>query len=664
MTQLFPELFADAPRAPGRRLPRPAARRAAGRGAGRRTRPGRRRAHPRRLQLRLLRARPAGPARWASSSSRGATWSAAATGCGMRTTQGERRVHVVYRRIDDEFLDPLHFRPDSVLGCPGILNAARAGQRHHRQRRRQRRRRRQARLHLRARPDPLLPRRGADPRTTSRPTGSRTRDVLRVGAATTSTSWCSSRSTAPAARASSSGRRPTRRRWSTLRATVRADPRGWIAQRPVALSTAPTLVGDRIAPRHVDLRPFAVNDGDDVWVLPGGLTRVALPEGALVVNSSQGGGSKDTWVLAAEQAPLRPAGWSRRSPSDPWSRPRRRPVVAAARGEPPLSDTAPARPRPRRRAQRSAVGPTDAEPDRGVAVLDRPLRRARRRHRPHPRRVRPPLLEDPWVDEAAACRRCSRILGVAGPRGRQRHRAPCSTCSPSTRRTRARSPARWYAARENARGARETISTEMWEALNVTWHAFPQQRRAAQRLRPARAFSASCGSARPWSTGLADSTMSRDDGWRFLVLGRSLERADMTARLLVDAGAARRPCAVLDDAAARLRRGRDLPAHLPRRRATRSRSRSSCCWTGSSRARCSTRCATAEGCLRELDPDVARAGVGDTEPPDHRPGPDRAGVRRHRRPARRPARAARALQRPASRRRARSRPATSSTGTR
>src|SRR6185437_11535649 len=61
----------------------------------------------------------------------------------------------------------------------------------------------------------------------------------------------------------------------------------------------PTLLGNRVAPRHIDLRPFAVNDGNDVWLLPGGLTRVALPEGALVVNSSQGGGSKDTWVLAA-----------------------------------------------------------------------------------------------------------------------------------------------------------------------------------------------------------------------------------------------------------------------------------------------------------------------------------------------------------------------------
>jgi hypothetical protein len=65
------------------------------------------------------------------------------------------------------------------------------------------------------------------------------------------------------------------------------------------LSTVPTQIGDELAPRHVDLRPFAVNDGDDVWVLPGGLTRVALPEGSLVVNSSQGGGSKDTWVLAS-----------------------------------------------------------------------------------------------------------------------------------------------------------------------------------------------------------------------------------------------------------------------------------------------------------------------------------------------------------------------------
>jgi len=85
-----------------------------------------------------------------------------------------------------------------------------------------------------------------------------------------------------------------------VREKVLENPRGWIAQREVKLSMVPTLIGNRLRGRHVDLRPFAVNDGDKIWVLPGGLTRVALPEGALVVNSSQGGGSKDTWVLAAE----------------------------------------------------------------------------------------------------------------------------------------------------------------------------------------------------------------------------------------------------------------------------------------------------------------------------------------------------------------------------
>src|SRR6201984_1047840 len=80
---------------------------------------------------------------------------------------------------------------------------------------------------------------------------------------------------------------------------IRDDPRSWIAQPMMELSTVPTQVGNTLAPRYVDLRPFAVNDGDAVWVLPGGLSRVALVEGSRVVNSSQGGGSKDTWVLAS-----------------------------------------------------------------------------------------------------------------------------------------------------------------------------------------------------------------------------------------------------------------------------------------------------------------------------------------------------------------------------
>jgi uncharacterized circularly permuted ATP-grasp superfamily protein len=82
--------------------------------------------------------------------------------------------------------------------------------------------------------------------------------------------------------------------------SIRDDPRGWIAQPMMQLSTVPTQIGDTLTPRYVDLRPFIVNDGDEIWVLPGGLTRVALVEGSRVVNSSQGGGSKDTWVLASK----------------------------------------------------------------------------------------------------------------------------------------------------------------------------------------------------------------------------------------------------------------------------------------------------------------------------------------------------------------------------
>jgi uncharacterized circularly permuted ATP-grasp superfamily protein len=99
------------------------------------------------------------------------------------------------------------------------------------------------------------------------------------------------------------GSQATEAELAAVREKIVADPRGWIAQREVKLSMVPTLIGNRLRGRHVDLRPFAVNDGEKIWVLPGGLTRVALPEGALVVNSSQGGGSKDTWVLADADDP-------------------------------------------------------------------------------------------------------------------------------------------------------------------------------------------------------------------------------------------------------------------------------------------------------------------------------------------------------------------------
>ena len=201
MITAMPEAFANQRIRPVAELPAAAAGRAAqGRAAGRR-RPDRRRADPGRLQLRLLRAHPAGPARWASSWSRAATWSAAAARSSCGPPPGLQRVDVIYRRIDDDFLDPVHFRSDSMLGVPGLVNAVRTGGVTLANADRQRRRRRQADLHLRAGPDPLLPARGADPRQ---------RRHLAAGGATTparrcstgSTSWSSSRSTAPAARAS------------------------------------------------------------------------------------------------------------------------------------------------------------------------------------------------------------------------------------------------------------------------------------------------------------------------------------------------------------------------------------------------------------------------------------------------------------------------------
>jgi uncharacterized circularly permuted ATP-grasp superfamily protein len=215
----------------------------------------------------------------------------------MRTTEGERQVDVIYRRIDDEFLDPMHFRPDSVLGVAGILNAARAGN-----------------VVISSAVGNGV---GDDKLVyTYVPTiieyylGEKpvlaNVDTLRC--------WLDDEREEILDRVAELVIKPVEgsggygivfgpdaneKELATICRKIRTDPRGWIAQPVMQLSTVPTKIDDCLSPRHVDLRPFAVNDGNDVWVLPGGLTRVALPEGSLVVNSSQGGGSKDTWVLAS-----------------------------------------------------------------------------------------------------------------------------------------------------------------------------------------------------------------------------------------------------------------------------------------------------------------------------------------------------------------------------
>ena len=214
----------------------------------------------------------------------------------MRTTAGLQRVDVIYRRVDDEFLDPVHFRGDSMLGVPGLVNAVRTGG--------------VAlanaigngvaddKLIYTYVPDLIRYYLGEEPILPNVDTWRLEEDDAREEVLDRLSELVVKPVDGSGGKGIVIGPRATAEELEALRARVSVDPRGWIAQPLVQLSTVPTLIGDQLRPRHVDLRPFAVNSGDSVWVLPGGLTRVALPEGELVVNSSQGGGSKDTWVLS------------------------------------------------------------------------------------------------------------------------------------------------------------------------------------------------------------------------------------------------------------------------------------------------------------------------------------------------------------------------------
>jgi uncharacterized circularly permuted ATP-grasp superfamily protein len=214
----------------------------------------------------------------------------------MRTTDGERQVDVIYRRIDDPYLDPMQFRPDSVLGVAGLLNAARAGN-----------------VVISSAvgngvgddklvytyvPTIIEYYLGEKPLLANVDTfrcwlAEEREEVLdRVGELVIKPVEGSG------GYGIVFGPHASAKELNDISKSIIDDPRGWIAQPMMQLSTVPTQIGDKLTPRYVDLRPFAVNDGDDVWVLPGGLTRVALVDGSRVVNSSQGGGSKDTWVLA------------------------------------------------------------------------------------------------------------------------------------------------------------------------------------------------------------------------------------------------------------------------------------------------------------------------------------------------------------------------------
>ncbi|PZO67496.1 MAG: hypothetical protein DI498_03030 [Paracoccus denitrificans] len=214
----------------------------------------------------------------------------------MRTTEGYRQIDVLYRRIDDDFLDPLSFRPDSVLGVPGLMDVYRAGN-----------------ITIANAPGAGI----ADdkaiysymPQIVEFYTG---RKALLENIPT----WRCSEPDSLAyvldnlaelvvkeVHGSGGygmlvGPAATTAERETFADKLRARPSNYIAQPTLALSTCPTLTAAGLAPRHVDLRPFVLY-GDTVQTVSGGLTRVALREGSLVVNSSQGGGTKDTWVLKA-----------------------------------------------------------------------------------------------------------------------------------------------------------------------------------------------------------------------------------------------------------------------------------------------------------------------------------------------------------------------------
>jgi uncharacterized circularly permuted ATP-grasp superfamily protein len=212
----------------------------------------------------------------------------------MRTTAGLRRVDVIYRRVDDDFLDPLAFRPDSHLGVAGLLNAYRAGN-----------------VSLANAigtgvaddkavyayvPKIIKFYLGEDPILHNVPTFLCSNPSERQHVTENLDSLVVKAVGEAGGYGMLIGPHATQRERDAFKAKILADPRNYIAQPTLSFSRAPCFVEDCVEPRHIDLRPYVLY-GEKVQIVPGGLTRVALRKGSLVVNSSQGGGSKDTWVL-------------------------------------------------------------------------------------------------------------------------------------------------------------------------------------------------------------------------------------------------------------------------------------------------------------------------------------------------------------------------------
>jgi uncharacterized circularly permuted ATP-grasp superfamily protein len=212
----------------------------------------------------------------------------------MRTTAGLRRVDVIYRRVDDDFLDPLCFRPDTILGVPGLFNAYRAGN-----------------VTLANAigtgvaddkavyayvPEIIKFYLSEEAILPNVPTYLMTNQSQRSYALENMEKLVVKAVGESGGYGMLIGPQSTAQQREQFRARIMAEPRNYIVQPTLALSRAPCLIDGGVESRHIDLRPYILM-GEKVTLVPGGLTRVALRKGSLVVNSSQGGGSKDTWVL-------------------------------------------------------------------------------------------------------------------------------------------------------------------------------------------------------------------------------------------------------------------------------------------------------------------------------------------------------------------------------
>ena len=217
----------------------------------------------------------------------------------MKTTHGLQRVDVIYRRIDDDFLDPNEFREDSALGVRNLMEVYREG-----------------RVSIANAPGTGIADDKAiyayvpeiirfylseEPILNNVPTWLCSDETQREHVLANLDKLVVKPTNESGGYGILIGPHSTAEQRESTAASVRANPRDWIAQTMLSLSTVPTIIDGKMCPRHVDLRPFVLS-GKSVYVMPGGLTRVALEEGSMIVNSSQGGGSKDTWVLAHKGA--------------------------------------------------------------------------------------------------------------------------------------------------------------------------------------------------------------------------------------------------------------------------------------------------------------------------------------------------------------------------